>query len=280
MPTNCAASSRTSTRRASELPPSRHPRAPLAPEDRPGQRPAGARILSAALAVFSLALGGGCATTGRLFTPVPTVEGTDPWQIPVDAYPTQRLYRVKYRGPEGDLGFKLTLYLTNETSYRMQASDLGRKLWSLTVEAGSEATWVSHQRKEVCHTEAAEELRFVPLGDLPLVALPKLLLGRLPAEPAANLSRDSARVAFLDARGQLWNAGIVGQDPEWWSLVEAGEVVVWWRREDDGGVFADNQGEQEVRWREIVRESLETPVAAVTVPSDYRSIDCDQAAAG
>ena len=70
---------------------------------------------------------GGCATGGFLSAPEPV--GGEPWEVPPEAYPTQRLYRIKYQGPEGKASFKLALYLESAESYRMQASDaLGRNL--------------------------------------------------------------------------------------------------------------------------------------------------------
>ena len=193
-----------------------------------------------------------------------------------DSYPSQRLYRVKYQGPEGEAGFKLVLYLEGEASYRMLATDLGRKLWSLSISGREEALWLDHRRKEYCRSNAASELRFVPLGDLPLSSLPKLLLGLLPAEPAAGLNRSAGRVSFLDARGQLWNGGISGDQLQWWSLIEAGEPIVWWRREEGGGVFTDRDGEQQIRWSEVVRERLESPLARLEIPARYRPGDCGE----
>ncbi len=219
----------------------------------------------------------GCATTGNLFqkTGDPAAE---PWRMPEDAYPTQRLYRVKYRGPEGEAGFKLTLYLEAEARYRMLASDLGRKLWSLYVDASpgtaGEAVWLDYRRKEFCRASAAGALRFVPLADLPLVSLPRLLLGLVPAEPAAGLARTETRLSFLDARGFRWEGVLDEQGLEWWNLVAAEEAIAWWRREEDGGVFTDRRGEQEVRWREVVSEPLESPLAAPEIPARFGEGAC------
>ncbi len=223
----------------------------------------------------------GCVATGGLFQDGPPP--VEPWQMPEGAYPSQRLYRVKYRGPEGEAGFKLTLYLEAEAKYRMLAADLGRKLWSLYVDASpreesggaaGEAVWLDYRRKEYCRVGAAGALRFVPLADLPLVSLPRLLLGLMPADPAASLNRAETRVSFLDSRGYRWDGVLSGQQLEWWSLLEAGETIAWWRREDGGGVFSDSRGQQEVRWREVVSEPLESPLAAPEIPARFGEGAC------
>ncbi len=227
-------------------------------------------LLAASLIVIC-----GCTTTGNVFLGSRSVSA-EPWQLPGDSFPSQRLYRVKYRGPQGDVGFKLTLYLEAEARYRMLASDLGRKLWSLSVDGEGEAVWLDYRRKQFCRASAARELRFLPLADLPLVSLPKLLLGRLPAVPAANLARGERNLSFLDARGFQWNGELDGEQLNWWSLIEAGEPVIWWRREEAGGVFSDRRGEQEVRWREVVREQLKSPLGSVEIPARFSLGDCGE----
>lgn len=219
----------------------------------------------------------GCASTRPPGGVQPTLG--EPWELPGDSYPSQRLYRVKYRGPQGDFGFKLALYLEGDARYRMLATDLGRKLWSLALDGRGSAVWLDYRRKEYCRSNAAGELRFVPLADLPLDALPRLLLGRLPAEPAADLSRTAEEISFLDGRGQLWSGRLAGDALEWWSLVEAGEAVVWWRREERGGVFSDREGEQEVRWQEMVSEELKSPLAGLEIPPEYRPGECAEPSA-
>ena len=143
---------------------------------------------------------------------------------------------------------------------------------------GRESTEDAHREIDHMRPELLHGLPFAAPADLLLVALPKLLLGRLPAEPAANLKRSEERVSFLDARGQLWSGSLNGDELEWWSLVEAEEAVVWWRREARGGVFADRDGEQEVRWEEMVREPLESPLDALEIPAKYRQGECGGAA--
>ena len=220
----------------------------------------------------SAILAAGCVSTGGGF--LRSAAPAEPWRLPPDAYPSQRLYRVDYSGPEGDFGFKLTLYLEAEERYRMAASDLGRKLWTLSVDGGGEAVWLDHRRKRYCRTAAASQLRFVPLADLPLVALPKLLLGRLPAAPGSDLAQGETAVSFLDARGLRWNGQLEDGQLAWWTLLDGGEPVIWWRREERGGVFTDRPGRQEVRWREVVSERLTNPLGELEIPAWFERGDC------
>ena len=166
----------------------------------------------------------GCASGGAGVLPWRSPERAEkPWEIPPDAYPTQRLYRVKYDGPDGRVGFKLTLYLEGETDFRMRAADsLGRKVWDLAVDENDEALWLDHRNKQYCVAPGASQLAIVPLARLPLVSLPKLLLGHLPATPASELRRDEASVHYRDLRGQVWDGGLTDGRLEWWKLVEAG----------------------------------------------------------
>jgi len=213
-----------------------------------------------------------CTSTG-LFAP--RFVAGEPWELPPEAFPTQRLFRVKYQGPEGRAGFKLSLYLETGQRYRMQASDsLGRKLWSLDLDASGLATWLDHRQKSYCHT-IGSQLGFVPLARLPLVALPKLLLGRLPTVPAAEVRRsEEGDFAFLDASGQRFSGSALEDGLQWWTLEEDGELVAWWRREEEGGTFVHRRTQQQVRWREVVREPLAKGLEALRIPVGYGERDC------
>ena len=202
--------------------------------------------------------------------------GGDPWRLASESFPTQRLYRVEYEGPERDAKFKLTLYLLEQQQYRMLAADsLGRRLWSLDVDASGQALWLDHRQKEFCRLGAAEHLAFVPLAKLPLLSLPRLLLGRLPTDPEAGLDRQQDWVTYLDARGQRWSGRLDAERKvEWWSLEDGGEKVAWWLREEGGGVFTHRPSRQQLRWREVVRESLATPPPALEIPSRFRESIC------
>lgn len=203
-----------------------------------------------------------------------------PWELPPEAAATQRLYRIRYQGPEGHLTFKLTLYLDADRQFRMQAADpVGRQLWSLSVDAEDRALWLNHREGEFCRAGGATALAIVPLARLPLVALPKLLLGRFPVRPAAELERSEEEVSFRDAAGLTWHGALEDGSLRWWSMVEGGEPVAWWRREGEaGGIFSDRRGQQQVRWGEVVHEPLLGRLEPEPIPPHYREGVCAVAA--
>lgn len=249
--------------------------------------------LKMALAV-ALALQLGCA--GGLLPPPGVraraergdIGAAAPWEIGADAFPSQRLYRVQYSGPEGDLSFKLILYLESRERFRMQAADaLGRKLWVLRVADPRQALWLNHRERTFCWADPATGLSFVPLTRLPLAAFPRLLLGRLPASPAADLRRAEGQLSYLDARGRTWVGTLDGDAPARWSLLEGDRPVAWWQRVGDPGdgsgddkarrpeaLFSDRVGQQQVRWKEVVSEPLGTALAADPIPDGYREETC------
>ena len=220
----------------------------------------------------------GCASTGLgdLFTGGGGSKTAEMWEVPEEAYPTQRLYRMRYRGPEDErAGFKLTLYLVGQAQYRMLAADsLGRKLWSLDLDAEGRATWLNYREKEFCHLGAADSLGFLPIARLPMVALPRLLLGRMPTEPRASLEKYETHLTFLDVEGQRWNGSFQDGELQWWSQVEGEENIAWWRREEQGGSYIHRSSQQELRWKEIVREPMTAPLGALDIPERFREGIC------
>ncbi len=234
--------------------------------------------LAAAVVLIAASMLGGCATLQTL-TPKSAQEvELSPWQLPADTYPSQRLYRVKYDGPEGKVGFKLTLYLEDRQRYRMQAADvLGRKLWSLDVDATDRALVLDHRNEVFCQSSAAGRITLVQLAHLPLVSLPRLLLGQMPAEPVTALEVTAESISFRDAVGQTWNGGLTQGLLMWWTLIEGGEPVAWWRREDKGGIYSDRRQQQQVLWREVVSETLVGGIEAQEIPPSYREGICNAA---
>ncbi|MEM1181281.1 MAG: hypothetical protein AAGM22_23265 [Acidobacteriota bacterium] len=238
------------------------------------------RFMAACL-FFVLLVLAGCAGGGGLqLLPSSRTAEAELWELPADAFPSQRLYRVNYQGPEGKASFKLTLYVVAEGHYRMEAADtLGRRAWSLGVEPGREAVFLDHRNELYCTASGGAEQSFLPIAHLPLGQLPQLILGRIPARPATELAQGEGKVSFKDASGQLWNAEAVGGELSWWSLIQDGEAVAWWRRMDERRVFSDRRGGQQVTWREQVRERLVRDLLPLKTPDDYREGACGGAMA-
>lgn len=219
----------------------------------------------------------GCATAENLLRPAPAPE-SEAWQLPAESYPTQRLYRVRYDGPEGKLSFRLTLYLVADGHYRIEAADtLGRRVWSLGLEPDGRAIFLDHRAEVYCRSFASRGQNFVPIAHLPLEFFPHLLLGRLPAEPADPRAAEvgGGKLVIRDAAGQTWQ-GQLGEEGRlaWWSLLQSGDAVAWWKWIDGESVFSDRRGGQQVRWKEQVREALGTPPAPLEIPDAYREGVC------
>lgn len=247
----------------------------LAP--RPGSALLSLVLLAGLLAVASLL--SGCTGGGAPLRLLGHGGGAEePWELPASSYPSQRLYRIHYEGPDQEASFKLTLYLVTPDRYRMLAADtLGRKLWTLDVAGGGEAAWVDHRGDTYCRLGVARELGFVPLARLPLLDLPKLLLGRLPATPTVDLERQEGYLSYLDTSGRRWSGRLDGEGRvEWWSLEDGGEKVAWWLRDDvAGGTFTHLGTDQQLRFRQVVGEALAAPLEALEIPARYREGVCD-----
>lgn len=244
--------------------------------------PAPRRVLLALACLVPL-LTGACGSV-RSLLPRPAVIEGQPWVLPESVFPSQRLYRLRYEDRVDRVDLKLALYLESRERFRLQTTaDLGRKLWTLEVE-GDEALWIDHREATVCRTARAGELRIVPLGGLPVVAVPRVLLGLLPMPPAEPPRRppEEASLAYDDAFGRTWNAGFEATPPEgdrwgavrWWSLVEAGEPTVWWRWHDGAAVLVDEPAGRQLRWGELAREMLASPLGPPQVPAGYAEVAC------
>lgn len=255
-------------------------------------------VVGGVLATLLGGLLGGCSGTGPRLLPS-RVDQATPWELPAESYPSQRLYRVRYQGPEGQVGVRLTLYLEAPDRYRMETADsLGRKIWSLGMVPSGQALWLDHRQELYCRVDGAGEQRFLPLAHLPLEALPRLILGLLPVPPAAERQRADVRraengeLSYRDEAGRLWSGRLEGGSLEWWSVRDDGVdgldrdplgvggssttgPVAWWRRDEAGeSIFSDRRGGQQVRWSEQVRETLGRPLDRLEIPSTYREAVC------
>lgn len=220
-----------------------------------------------------------CAGQTPAPKPLPAASLT-PWQIPQGAYGSQRLYRVSYSGPEGEGSFRTTLRLATPARYQLQAVDpVGRSLWSLDVSNDS-GLWLNHRSKTYCLFEGRFDLSGVPLGPFPLLSLPSLLLGRVPAEPAADSPTPEPRgreFDFRDAGNRRWY-GSLGEDGIVlnWSLAEDSTPKVWWIRREDWAILSDRERNVQVRWREMVRENLDQEPPRLEPPAGYREVACQE----
>lgn len=250
------------------------------------------QLLVAIVGLLTIGLSTGCGGSVPRLLPA-RADQAEPWTLPAESFPTQRLYRVRYQGPEGEVGIRLTLYLEAPDRYTMEASDsLGRKVWSLGLQPSGRALWLDHRQELYCRVDAAGEQSFLPLAHMPLEALPRLILGLLPVPPAgdrkaADLRRDETGLSYLDASGRLWSGRLEGEALAWWSVRDDGGAalagtesggegpVAWWRRTEDGeAIFSDRRGAQQVRWTEQVREALGRSLDALEVPRGYREAVC------
>lgn len=231
-------------------------------------------------ALLSIVLVTACAST-RTPAPKPLPATTlTPWQIPQGAYGSQRLYRVAYSGPEGEGSFRVSLRLATPARYQLQAVDpVGRSLWSLDV-LNDSGLWLNHRAKTYCQFEGRFDVSGVPLGPFPLLSLPSLLLGRVPAEPAAGAPGAEPRGREFDFRdptnrrwyGTLGEEGIVLN----WTLAEDSSPKVWWIRREDWSILSDRDRGIQVRWREMVRENLDQEPARLEAPAGYREVACGE----
>jgi hypothetical protein len=203
-----------------------------------------------------------------------------PWQIPQGAYGSQRLYRVSYSGPEGEGSFRVTLRLASPARYQMQAVDpVGRSLWSLDVADGS-GLWLNHRARTYCVATGRIDLSAIPLGPFPLLALPSLLLGRVPAAPAtggAPAPPRNGRFDFLDAAHRRWS-GTLDEEGRVlsWTLSEGKASQAWFMRRNDWAILSDRQRGVQVRWREALRESLDGEPPRLEPPAGYREVRCEE----
>lgn len=208
----------------------------------------------------------------------PAALAVRPWQIPRSAWGTQRLYRVTYSGPEGEGTLRVTLRLAAPGRYQIQAVDpVGRALWSLDA-ADGEGLMIDHRRQRYCTFTGRFDASATPLGPFPLLSLPALLLGRVPAEPAQpEQLPEGGNLTFRDAVGRLW-AAQVGDDGVVvsWTLSRRDEPSVWWRRYDDWLILSDRERAVQVRWREVLREDLGHPPGRLEPPSGFRKTPCGE----
>jgi hypothetical protein len=173
----------------------------------------------------------------------------------------------------------MTLRLIRLERYQVQAVDpVGRSLWSLDVD-GERGLFLNHRARTSCVFAGSFDLSGVPLGPFPLLTLPTLLLGRVPATPAGEAQAQGREILFQDAAGRSWMVETAADGSvESWTLSDGGAPTVWWLRQESWAILSDRARGVQVRWREVLAEPLEREPAALSVPEGYREISCRESA--
>ncbi len=202
--------------------------------------------------------------------PVPVAP---PWEIPASELASQRLFRLRYGGPEGEVSIRVVLHLADADHYRISAADLvGRPLWSLSVDAG-EGLWADHRGQRYCRFTGVVAPPAVPVSPFASSSLPPLLLGRLPAVPAEEPVRTDGNLELVDREGHRWTAHLAGDSLERWTLWDGEEPVAWWSRQGGESILSERRRGMQIRWREVLREPLAGALPTLTAPPSYRE-DC------
>jgi hypothetical protein len=196
-------------------------------------------------------------------------------RLPETELETQRLFRVRYDGPEGDGSLRMTLRLEAADRFQITAADtLGRPVWSLQADGGGLLS-LNHREQTFCRAAADLRLPETALAPLPVGSLPSVLLGYLPMPPDGSENRLPDRVDYRDGGGRRWTARSNDGNLAAWTLWDADVPILWWSRQPRGGVLSHREGVQ-FRWREVVREPLTESVGQLLIPSDFRQETCDE----
>ena len=223
---------------------------------------------------MALAALGGCAGTVAPVPPGAVAAGApdEVADLPADAYPAQRLYRVRYDGPRGDGRLRLVLRLAGSEHFQLSARDtLGRALWDLELE-GERLVLLDHREKLVCSGHGEWRIPELALSELRPAAVPRLLMGLLPV-PGPEPAQDGS-VEFTDRTGRHWTATLDAGAVRSWMMREEGTPVLWWKAEEAGGILSHREGVQ-FRWQQTVAEPVQEPFPALTAPDDYEDGGCD-----
>lgn len=184
----------------------------------------------------------------------------------------QYLFRLVYDSGGGRVSLRVVLRRVSDDRFQLAASDVaGRPVFGLDY-AGERAVLVDHRAGIYCTGGPGLRLTEVHPSELPLAALPRILLGSLPV-PRSGLEAPVVRSEELvDAEGRRWRAGYEGEVLARWSLLDAEGPALWWKRQDDGGILSRRGGEQ-YRWTLIVAEDAAQPLADI-VPVDFAEGVC------
>lgn len=236
------------------------------------------------IAGFLLGAGLGCSAqrppvSGTLIS-VPRV-AFSPWELTDDMRSTQRLYRVRFEGKDGDGRFRLVLRMVDRERFQLRATDpLGRSVWTLHADRG-ESIFLDHRRKNFCSFGPRVDFTELYLGSFPARDLPALILGRVPAAPegsphwSSHEDSGAQELEFMDGEARRWVCYLDQGRLVGWSLFSAGgNQLASLEQKGAELLLADRRRGLEVRWREVAAEPLRGPFEAPSVPQSYRREPC------
>ncbi|HRC87377.1 MAG TPA: hypothetical protein PK413_17395, partial [Thermoanaerobaculia bacterium] len=169
-------------------------------------------------------------------------EPPQPWVLDPAELGSQRLFRLRYDGPEGEGSFRITLRLAAPDHYGATAVDaVGRAVWSLAVEPGG-CLWLDHRQRRFCRFAGPRAPALLEIAPFTLSSLPALLLGRMPVVPAGPVESHPPHLSFLDSEKRRWSATLdeAGQ-PLGWTFWQDGEPVAWWGRYGTESVLSERR---------------------------------------
>jgi hypothetical protein len=140
-----------------------------------------------------------------------------------------------------------------------------------------QGVWLDHRNKVTCSFQGSFDVSGIPLGPFPLLSLPALLIGRVPAEPAAGTEPEhlGREIEFEDGTGRHWTAETAADGTvNGWTLRDGDQPSVWFMRRDNWDYLSDRSRGVQVRWREVLREDLEREPEPLKKPSGYREGSC------
>lgn len=201
-----------------------------------------------------------------------------PGRLPAGGPGIQSLFRVEASGEEGEARLRLVLRRQDEDRFQLAAADqLGRTVWSLTVDGGR-LVFADYRRRLVCRGPASRRLLLPLLGlDLPPGATVRVLLGELPVPLPPTVPGGEGTVRFRDERGQQWEVELdaAGQPRSWRLEGTGGRALASWRRGVEEYELRLPEAGIEVRWRLASTELLPAGWRPAPPPDGFREGECE-----
>lgn len=193
-----------------------------------------------------------------------------------DVEPRQYLFRLAVARGDEAADLRLVLRTAGAARYELRAADLvGRAVWSLGV-AGQRFVWTDFRERRFCRGSASNGVRLPLLRfEMPLAAVPNLLLEGRPFAGSGGAGRGSGTVTTLDASGRSLASTLADGRLVAWTLHDAsGHRLADWERDGGGSRLVVPGGNLDLRWR-LVSGERGAPLGALAAPEEFRETACD-----